>query len=174
MGQEVTLSARQGHERRPDIVLYVNGIAVGVLELKNSRKAIEDGILQNLPNPQPGFHPRSFSTVQLVPAGNDSEGLRYGTTLTPARYLMAWKEDEQDNAGYKLDKFPCKLCRTRPRLLCSLVHTFGPRDRRQSDEQFERFVRELEDGPSRTTGEVFVSWMSATARRTGGCTGSRG
>jgi type I restriction enzyme R subunit len=26
-----------GHERRPDLVLYVNGIAMGVLELKNSR-----------------------------------------------------------------------------------------------------------------------------------------
>lgn len=41
IAEEVTLSGR--HERRPDIVLYVNGIAVGVLELKNSRTSIGDG-----------------------------------------------------------------------------------------------------------------------------------
>ena len=35
IAEEVTLKGN--HERRPDLVLYVNGIAVGVLELKNSR-----------------------------------------------------------------------------------------------------------------------------------------
>jgi type I restriction enzyme R subunit len=38
IAEEVTL--RGNHERRPDIVLYVNGIAVSVLELKNSRVSI--------------------------------------------------------------------------------------------------------------------------------------
>jgi len=42
LAEEVTL--RGSRERRPDIVLYVNGIAVGVLELKNSRVTIGDGI----------------------------------------------------------------------------------------------------------------------------------
>src|SRR4030095_16076591 len=44
IAEEVTLKGN--HERRPDIVLYVNGIAVGVLELKNSRITIGDGIRQ--------------------------------------------------------------------------------------------------------------------------------
>ena len=35
IAEEVTLAGN--HERRPDVVLYVNGIAIGVLELKNSR-----------------------------------------------------------------------------------------------------------------------------------------
>lgn len=51
IAEEVTLKG--GHERRPDIVLYVNGIAVGVLELKKSAVSIGDGIRQNLSNQQP-------------------------------------------------------------------------------------------------------------------------
>jgi type I restriction enzyme, R subunit len=50
IAQEVTLKG--DYERRPDIVLYVNGIAIGVLELKNSRVSICDGIRQNLSNQQ--------------------------------------------------------------------------------------------------------------------------
>jgi type I restriction enzyme, R subunit len=42
--EEVTLSG--GHERRPDIVLYLNGIAIGGLELKNSRVSVGEGIRQ--------------------------------------------------------------------------------------------------------------------------------
>src|SRR4051795_10121838 len=75
IAEEVTLKG--GHERRPDLVLYVNGIAVGVLELKNSRVSIGDGIRQCLSNQMPMFHEWFFSTVQFIFAGNDSEGLQY-------------------------------------------------------------------------------------------------
>jgi type I restriction enzyme R subunit len=106
--EEVTL--RGNHERRPDIVLYVNGIAIGVLELKNSRVSIGDGIRQNLSNQQPEFNEWFFSTVQFVFAGNDSEGLKYGTTGTKEKYFLRWKEDEQDDTRFKLDKYLLKLC----------------------------------------------------------------
>lgn len=108
IAEEVTLSGN--HDRRPDLVLYVNGIAIGVIELKNSRADIGLGIRQNLSNQQPEFHPWFFSTVQFVFAGNDSEGLKYGTILTPEKFFVAWKEDEADNAGYKLDKYLRKMC----------------------------------------------------------------
>ena len=74
IAEEVTLKGNQ--ERRPDVVLYVNGIAVAVLELKNSRVSIGDGIRQNLSNQQPEFNAWFFSTVQFIFAGNDSEGLK--------------------------------------------------------------------------------------------------
>ena len=109
IAEEVTLQG--GHERRPDLVLYVNGIAIGVIELKNSRVSIGDGIRQSLSNQQPEFNAWFFSTVQFVFAGNDSEGLRYGTIGTPEKMFLQWKEDEQDNAGFKLDKYLLKLCR---------------------------------------------------------------
>lgn len=108
IAEEVTL--RGNHERRPDLVLYVNGIAVGVIELTNSRVSIGDGIRQLLSNQQPDFNEWFFSTVQIVFAGNDSEGLQYGTIGTPEKYFLKWKEDEQDNKGYKLDKYLHKLC----------------------------------------------------------------
>ena len=109
IAEEVTLKGNQ--ERRPDIVLYVNGIAVGVLELKNSRVSIGDGIRQNLSNQQPEFNAWFLSTVQFIFAGNDSEGLRYGTIGTPEKFFLKWKEDEQDNSLLKLDKYLLKMCR---------------------------------------------------------------
>lgn len=117
---EVTLKG--GHERRPDIVLYLNGIAVAVLELKSSRVGLGEGIRQCLSNQQPEFNDWFFSTVQLVLAGNDSEGLRYGTIETQEKYFLTWKEDEADNADYKLDKYLAKLC-GKHRLL-ELMHDF--------------------------------------------------
>lgn len=122
VAQEVTLKKGDALERRPDVVLYVNGIAMGVLELKNSRVSIGDGVRQNLSNQQPQFNQWFFSTVQLILAGNDSEGLQYGTIGTPAKYFMTWKEDEADHSGYKLDKYLRKLC-SKQRLL-ELVHDF--------------------------------------------------
>ena len=120
IAEEVTLHGN--HERRPDIVLYVNGIAIGVLELKNSRVTIGDGIRQNLSNQQPEFNAWFFSTIQFVFAGNDSEGLQYGTIGTPEKFFLKWKEDEADNSRFKLDKYLLKLCE-KPRII-ELMHDF--------------------------------------------------
>lgn len=76
------------------MVLYVNGIALGVLELKRSKVSVEEGIRQNLDNQKPAFIEPFFTTMQLVLAGNDSQGLRYGTIETPEKYYLTWKEDE--------------------------------------------------------------------------------
>ncbi len=266
IAEEVTLKGN--HERRPDLVLYVNGIAIGVIELKNSRVTIGDGIRQLLSNQLPEFNEWFFSTVQITFAGNDSEGLQYGAIKTEEKYFLKWKEDEADNSRFKLDKYLLKMCnkqrlielmhdfvlfdggvkklprvhqyfgikaaqqhvrqkkggiiwhtqgsgksivmvllakwilennpnarvaiitdrdeldkqiervfneagepikRTRsgrdlmrqleqaaPRLLCSLVHKFGPDARGRSDTEFETFIRELAAQPSRVMGEVFV------------------
>ena len=108
IAQEVTL--RGHHQRRPDVVLYVNGIAVLVLELKNSRVSIGDGIRQLLSNQQKEFNPWFFTTVQMVIAGNDSEGLRYGTIGTPEKFFLKWKEDESEDSRIKLDKYLLKMC----------------------------------------------------------------
>jgi type I restriction enzyme, R subunit len=264
--QEVTL--RRRHSRRPDLVLYVNGIAIGVIELKSSRESIANGIRQCLSNQSPMFHEWFFSTVQLIFAGSDAEGLQYGTINTEEKYFLRWKEDEPDNRRYKLDKYLLKICekgrlvelmldfvlfdagikklprvhqyfgikaaqqhvrekrggiiwhtqgsgksivmvllakwilennskarvavitdrdeldkqiegifldtgeqvsRTkngrelmrqlaepRPRIVCSLVHKFGPRGAKKTDEEFDRFIAELESSPTPAVGELFV------------------
>lgn len=120
IAEEVTL--RGQHERRPDIVLYLNGIAVGVLELKRSSGSIEDGIRQNISNQRPEFNEWFFTTNQLIFAGNDSAGLRYGAIDTEEKYYLTWKEDPQDNTRFKLDKYLLKLCR-KDRLI-ELLHDF--------------------------------------------------
>jgi type I restriction enzyme R subunit len=119
IAEEVTL-ARGGYERRPDLVLYVNGIAVATIELKNSRVSIGDGIRQSLSNQQPEFNEWFYSTVQIIFAGNDTEGLRYGAIRTEEKYFLTWKEDEADNSRYKLDKYLFKMC-SKERLLELLI-----------------------------------------------------
>lgn len=266
LAEEVTL--RGGHERRIDLVLYINGIAIGVLELKNSRVSIGDGVRQNLSNQRPEFNAWFFSTVQFVFAGNDSQGLQYGTIGTEAKYFLKWKEDEDDDSRFKLDKYLLKMCEKRrmlellhdfvlfdagvkklprvhqyfgvkaaqefvkqkrggiiwhtqgsgksivmvllakwilendpharvaimtdrdeldrqienvfsgmgesiyrtssgrdlmsqlgqvkPRLLCSLIHKFGNKGTKQSDAEFEEFIKDLESQPCQTVGELYV------------------
>jgi type I restriction enzyme R subunit len=79
--------------KRPDIVIYVNGIALGVLELKRSSVSFGEGVRQNLDNQKKDFIRNFFSTMQLVMAGNDSQGLRYGTIGTPEKHYLEWKEE---------------------------------------------------------------------------------
>jgi type I restriction enzyme R subunit len=266
IAEEVTL--RGNYDRRPDLVLYVNGIAIGVIELKSSRVSMAEGIRQCLSNQDPMFHEWFFSTVQFIFAGSDAEGLQYGAIRTEEKYFLRWKEDEADNSRFKLDKYLLRMCEKRrliellhdfvlfdagikklprvhqyfaikaaqkdvrekrggiiwhtqgsgksivmvllakwilennanarvaiitdrdeldkqieqvfldsgeqvrrsrsgdelmrqlgeprPRLLCSLVHKFGPRGAKKTDEQFDQFIRELESSPTRTVGELFV------------------
>ncbi|WP_203368800.1 type I restriction endonuclease subunit R [Cysteiniphilum marinum] len=267
LAEEVTIFGNK--EKRPDVVLYVNGIAIAVLELKNSRKDLAEGIRQNITNQQDQFIEQFFTTIQFVFAGNDSQGLRYGTIGTGEKYFLSWKEDETDNAGYKLDKYLKKMCNKErfielmfdfvlfdggvkklprvhqyfgikaaqdhirrmeggiiwhtqgsgksitmvllakwilennpnarvlivtdrdeldkqiervfkdagetinrtssgrdlmkqlgeptPRLLCSLVHKFGPKDSKLKDKKyFDAFIKDLENSPGHAVGELFV------------------
>jgi len=120
IAEEVTLHGN--YERRPDLVLYINGIAIGVIELKSSRVSIGDGIRQNISNQQPEYNEWFFSTVQLLFAGSDAEGLQYGTIKTEEKYYLRWKEDEDDNTLYKLDKYLLKMCN--PERLIDIMRDF--------------------------------------------------
>jgi len=93
IAEEVTVAAAdaKAHRKRPDVLLYVNGIALGVLELKRSTVSVAEGIRQNLDNQKKVFIEHFFSTMQWVMAGSDSEGLRYGTTGTQEKYYLTWK-----------------------------------------------------------------------------------
>ncbi|KAA3436734.1 type I restriction endonuclease subunit R [Rufibacter hautae] len=120
IAEEVTVKGK--HNKRPDIVIYVNGIALGVLELKRSKCGVTQGIRQNLDNQKPEFIQRFFTTMQLVLAGNDTQGLRYGTIETPEKYYLSWKEESDKQYDYLLDKHLSVLC-AKERLL-ELIHDF--------------------------------------------------
>lgn len=114
LAEEVTLKG--GYERRPDLVLYINGIAIGVIELKRSSVEVADGVRQIITNQEDIFNKGFFGTVQFVFAGSDSQGLRYGTTGTPEKFFVAWKDEtgSVDNeaiaTGALLDKPLAQMC----------------------------------------------------------------
>ncbi|MFZ9938012.1 MAG: type I restriction endonuclease, partial [Luteolibacter sp.] len=120
LAEEVTL--RGGYERRPDIVLYVNGIALVVIELKRSSVEVAEGVRQLITNQEEIFNLGFFTTVQLVIAGNDSQGLLYGTTGTPEKFFTDWKEPgDATAAGALLDRPLAALC-DKARLLDLIRH----------------------------------------------------
>lgn len=109
IAEEVTVIMTQ--EKRPDIVIYLNGIAVAVIELKKSSVSVSAGIRQNLTNQKDGFIQPFFSTVQFCMAGNETEGLRYGTLLTKEKFYLEWKtdgfhdhEDERCDTDIRIDE----------------------------------------------------------------------
>ena len=87
--EEVTVLGQ--HTKRPDVVLYVNGIALVTLELKRSYVAVSEGIRQTIGNQQKEFIRPFFSTVQLVMAANDVEGLSYAVIDTQEKYWLKWR-----------------------------------------------------------------------------------
>ena len=70
-----------------------------MLELKRSPVSASEGIRQNLDSQKPEFIRPFFATVQLVMAGNDTEGLRYGVIETPEKHWLRWKEAEAHSAA---------------------------------------------------------------------------
>jgi len=126
IAEEVTVKGADAKARtkRPDVVIYVNGIALGVLELKRSTVSVAEGIRQNLDNQKKEFIQPFFSTMQWLMAANDSEGLRYGTIETPEKYYLKWVEDSGNHAGEPnlLDRHLLQVCE-KARLL-ELIHDF--------------------------------------------------
>ena len=122
IAEEVTVKAADpsAYSKRPDVVLYVNGIALGALELKRSTISVAEGIRQNLDNQKKEFIQHFFSTAQLLMAGNDTEGLRYGSIQTPEKYYLAWNEDS--GIENPLDRHLTQLC-GKARFL-ELIHDF--------------------------------------------------
>lgn len=130
IAEEVTIK-----HKRPDLVLYINGIAFAVIELKRSTVSMSEGIRQNLTNQRSDMIMQFFATIGLVLAGNDSEGARYGTTGTPEKYYLSWKEDPnaKDEVSVavrtQIEKYPLRLDKNlislcRKERLVELLHNF--------------------------------------------------
>ena len=123
IAEEVTVIGK--NTKRPDIVLYVNGIAIGVLELKRSTVSVAQGIRQNLDSQKKDFIQSFFSTVQLVMAGNDTEGLRYGVIETREKYWLRWKETDAPDDAASASPLLAELGHLcAPDRLLELIHDF--------------------------------------------------
>lgn len=89
--------------RRPDIVCFVNGIPLIVIEAKrpdghaNKGPTIDEGISQSLRNQRHDEIPQLFAYSQLLLSVNGNEG-RYGTCNTPTKFWAAWREEDISDA----------------------------------------------------------------------------
>lgn len=79
--------------RRPDIVLFVNGIPLCVIECKGPNEDFEEAISQNIRNQGPDEIPHLFRSVQLLIATNRNK-VRYGTVGTSRKFWALWREKE--------------------------------------------------------------------------------
>ncbi|GAA7214546.1 HsdR family type I site-specific deoxyribonuclease [Helicobacter pylori] len=113
------VSVKGSNTKRPDMVLYVNGIALGVLELKNSSVSVESAIRQNLDNQRKEFIRDFFKTIQLVMAGNESQGLKYGVIETKEKHYLSWKEE-----GVQKNLFETIECFLKKERFLEFIHDF--------------------------------------------------
>lgn len=96
--EEFTIFRSNGYDkRRPDIICFVNGLPLVVIEAKrpDGKKGptISEGISQSLRNQRPDEIPQLFAYTQLILAVSGIEG-RYGTCHTPKKFWAAWREEE--------------------------------------------------------------------------------
>ncbi len=105
--EELEVLAAQGtHHRTPDVVCYVNGIPLVVIEAKRpeagggshpAKAMVTEGISQHLRNQRPDEIPNLFGYAQLLLSISQTEG-RYGTTHTAAKFWAKWREEEFEEA----------------------------------------------------------------------------
>lgn len=88
---------------RPDIVLFVNGIPLAVIECKDASVPIIQAISQNIRNQKPEYIPQLFKFIQIVMAANKNE-TKYATCGTPDKFWSTWNEQYVEKQNELLDK----------------------------------------------------------------------
>ena len=106
MTEELALVTSDGtRTRRPDMVGYVNGIPLVVIEAKrpdsgNPNSAmVDEGISQMIRNQKADEIPQLFAYAQLLLSISATDG-RYGTTRTARKFWSKWHEEQFDEAHF--------------------------------------------------------------------------
>ena len=87
----------------PDIVLFINGIPLAVIECKDSSIPIIQAISQNIRNQKPDYIPQLFKFIQIVMAANKNE-TKYATCGTPDKFWSTWNEQYVEKQNELLNK----------------------------------------------------------------------
>lgn len=94
---EVTRS-RRTDSYIPDLVFFVNGIPLGVIEGKAMRVDVKQGVSQHLRNQSSDGITSLFATVQILGAINIRDA-RYATVGTAAKFWAIWRDDPDEEAA---------------------------------------------------------------------------
>jgi len=96
--------------KRPDLILFVNGIPLGIIELKRTSVSVETGISQVINYQNRDYIPHLFRYIQIAVAGNPGN-VYYATTGTEKKFWSVWKEDLSDDLLNSIvkNRIPTKL-----------------------------------------------------------------
>jgi len=104
--EEFEVLASDGtHTRRPDIICFINGLPVAVIEAKRpdsgnpNKSMVEEGISQSIRNQKTDEIPQLFAYSQLLLSISGTDG-KYATTKTPKKFWSNWREEEIDEARF--------------------------------------------------------------------------
>lgn len=86
----------EDQNRRPDIVLFVNGIPFAVIENKKASVSVDEAVSQMIRNQKFSQTPKFFLFPQILIATNINQ-IKYGTMLTPFEFYSVWKEKDATN-----------------------------------------------------------------------------
>jgi type I restriction enzyme, R subunit len=89
--------SRSTETARPDIVLFVNGIPLAVIECKSPKEEVGQAVSQFVRNQSDEFIPKLFVYTQLL-IGVNKNAAQYATAGTPSKFWGIWKE-LQDTAS---------------------------------------------------------------------------
>jgi len=93
--EEFAVERSGSHEtRRPDVVLFVNGIPLAVIECKRPdlKDPIGQAVSQQIRNQQRDQIPRLYHYAQILLAVSKNEA-KFATVGTPAKFWAVWKEE---------------------------------------------------------------------------------
>jgi len=110
VADEFEVERTRSHKiRRPDLVLFVNGIPLVVIECKRPdlKNACEEGVSQQIGHQRKAEIPHLFVYSQLLLSVCQNFG-KFGTAGTPTKFWALWKEE---NAEY-MDAVIHKLINT--------------------------------------------------------------
>jgi type I restriction enzyme R subunit len=104
--EELEVASTSGtHPRRPDIVCYVNGLPLVVIESKQpeagnpNKHTVDAGISQQIRNQKNDEIPVLYAYSQLLLSISGGDG-RYATTKTQKKFWAKWREEVLDESHF--------------------------------------------------------------------------
>lgn len=89
--------------RRPDLVVFINGIPLGIIELKKAGVSVEEAVEQMIRNQKEGEIRQLFKFSQLLLCANN-ESVKYATAGTIKKFYSVWQDEKDGKIEKELRK----------------------------------------------------------------------